>query len=44
MIKRITKKLDELMIVLLWLISLPIVILFKIIELIFKSNRLDTKK
>jgi len=44
MIKKITKKLDELMIVLLWLISLPIVILFKIIELIFKSNRLDTKK
>ena len=44
MIKRITKKLDELMIVLLWLISLPIVILFKIIELIFKLNRLDTKK
>ena len=43
MIKRITKKLDELMIVLLWLISLPIVILFKIIELIFKSDRLDNK-
>ena len=43
MIKKITKKLDELMIVLLWLISLPIVILFKIIELIFKSDRLDNK-
>ena len=43
MIKKITKKLDELMIILLWLISLPIVILFKIIELIFKSDRLDNK-